>query len=69
MSTGAGAGSCCLGVLWRTADGALTRLSVEEYGRRYLLKLVRAAVVRDCVGARLVKIGNVLGLRSVVGIT
>ena len=37
----------------------MTRLSVEEYGRRYLLKLVRAAVLRDYVGARLVKIGHV----------
>ena len=56
-------------VRWRTADGALTRLRVDEYGRRYLLNLVRATVVRDCVGARLVKIGHVLGLRGKVGIT
>ena len=43
----------------RTADGALTRLSVVERGRKLLLELARAAVVRDCVGARLVKIGHV----------
>ena len=47
----------------------MTRLRVEEYSRRYLLNLVRAAVVRDCVGARLVKIGQVLGSRSMVRIT
>ena len=58
MSTGAGAGSCCVGVLWRAAVGDMTRLRVEKCGRRYLLKLVRAAVVRDCVGARLVEIGR-----------
>ena len=69
MSTGAGAGSCCVGVLWHAAGGDMTRLSIEEYGRRYLLKLVRAAVVRDCVGALLVKIGHILGSRSMVGIT
>ena len=45
MSTGAGAGSCCVGVLWRIADGALTRLSVDERGRKLLLELARAAVV------------------------
>ena len=56
-------------VRWRTADGALTRLRVEEYDRRYLMNLVRAAVVWDCVGARLVKIGHVLGSRSMIGIT
>ena len=37
----------------------MTRLSVEEYGRNYLLKLVSAAVLRDYVGAWLVKIGHV----------
>ena len=58
-----------MGVLWRAAGGDMTRLRVEECGRRYLLKLVRAAVVRDCVGARLVKIGHVLGSRSMVRIT
>ena len=59
MSTGAGAGSCRLGVLWRTADGALTRLSVKERGRKFLLELARAIVVWDCVGARLVEIVQV----------
>ena len=47
----------------------MTRLRIEECGRRYLLKLVRTAVVRDCVGARLVTIGHVLRSRSMVGIT
>ena len=38
----------------------MTRLSLEKYGRRGLLKLlVRAAVVRDCVVARLVEQGKV----------
>ena len=59
MSTGAGAGSCCVVVRWRTADGALTRLSVDEYGRKFLLELARAIVVWDCVGARLVEIVQV----------
>ena len=45
-----------MGLRWRRAGGDMTSLSVEKYGRRYLLKLVRAAVVWDCVGARLVEI-------------
>ena len=69
MSTGAGGGSCCVGVLWRTADAALTRLIVDERGRMFLLELVRAFVVRECVVARLVTIGHVLGSKSMVGIT
>ena len=59
MSTGAGACSCHVGVLWRTADGALTLLSVDERGRKFLLELGRAIVVWDCVGAQLVEIGQV----------
>ena len=47
----------------------MTRLRVEEYCRRYLLKLVRSAVVRDCLGARLVRIRHVLGSMSMVGTT
>ena len=31
----------------------MTRLSVEEYGRKYLLELARAAVVWKCVGVQL----------------
>ena len=34
----------------------MTRLSVEKYGRKYLLELGSAAVVRDCVGARLMEL-------------
>ena len=38
----------------------MTRLNFEEYGKRCLLKLlVTAAVVRDCVVARLVEQGQV----------
>ena len=47
----------------------MTRLRVEEYCRKHLLKLVRSAVVRDCVGARLVRMRHVLGSRSMVGST
>ena len=38
---------------WRTADGALTRLSVDEYGGKFLLELARAAVVWNRVGDRM----------------
>ena len=48
--TGAGAGSCCVVVRLRTADGALTRLSVDEYGGKCLLELARVAVVWECFG-------------------
>ena len=34
----------------------LARLSVKKYDRRYLLKLSRAAMVEECVGARLVEL-------------
>ena len=44
---------------WRTAGGDITRLSVEEYGREYLLELERAAVAWDCVGGWLLEIGQV----------
>ena len=45
-----------MGVRWRTAVGARTRLSVEKYGNNYLPELARAAVVREGVGARLAKL-------------
>ena len=38
---------------WRTADGAITRLSVSAVSRRHLLELATAAGVVECVGARL----------------
>ena len=43
-------------VRWRTADGALTRLSVDEYGGKFLLELAWVAVVWDCVGDRMVEL-------------
>ena len=42
-------------VRWRNADGALTRFSVKEIGRKYLREMKRAAVVFESVGARLVE--------------
>ena len=41
---------------WRTAFGGSTRLSVEDHGRKYLLKLLRSFVVWRCVGERLMEI-------------
>ena len=41
---------------WRTADGAMTRLSVIEVSRRHLLELAMAAGVMECVGARLMEL-------------
>ena len=52
---------------WRTAGGDKTRLRVEEYGRRYLLELVRAAVVQECVVAQLVEQGQISVSRIIVG--
>ena len=46
-------------VRWRTADGDKTRLSFEKYGSKYLLELASAAVVRDCVGDRIVELRHV----------
>ena len=40
-----------MGVSWRTAVGARTRLSVKENGKKYLLEPAWAALVRECVGA------------------
>ena len=56
MPTGAGDGSWGDGVRWRTADGAMTRLSVKEVSRRCLLELAMAAGVMECVGARLMEL-------------
>ena len=44
------------GVCWRTADGAMTRLSVNEVSRRRLLELATAAGVMECVEARLMEL-------------
>ena len=41
------------GVPWHTADGAITRLSVNEVKRRRPLELAMATGVWECVGARL----------------
>ena len=58
-----------MGLRWRAAGGDRTGLRVEEYGWNYLSELAGADVSCDCVGARLVKIGHVLGSRSMVGFT
>ena len=42
-----------MGVRWRTADGAMARLSVNEISRRRILELAMAAVVTECIGPRL----------------
>ena len=41
---------------WRTADGAMTQLSVNEVSRRRLLELAMAAGMMECVGARLLEV-------------
>ena len=56
-----------MSVRWRTAGGDRTRLSVAEFCRRYLLELVRAAVVWECFSARLLELGHVQVSRSIVG--
>ena len=48
-----------MGLRWRTADGALTRFSVKEFGRKYLREMERAAVVFGCVAARLMELRHV----------
>ena len=48
-----------MGLCWRTADGALTRFCVKEFGRKYLREMERAAVEFECVGARLLKVRHV----------
>ena len=39
---------------WPTVGGAMTPLTGKKYVRRYVLELVRAAVLWKGVGARLV---------------
>ena len=56
VPTGAGEGSSGVGVRLSTADGAITRLSVNKVSRRRLLELAMAAGVWDCVGARLMEL-------------
>ena len=56
MPTGAGDGSWGEGVRWRTADGAITRLSVNKVSRRRPMELAMAAGVMECVGARLMEL-------------
>ena len=41
---------------WRTADGAMTLLSVIEVSRRHLPELAMAAGVMGFVGARLMEL-------------
>ena len=41
---------------WRTTDGAMTRLNVNDVSRRRLQELAMAAVVWECVGARLMEL-------------
>ena len=41
---------------WRTADRAMTQQIVNEVSRRHLLELATAAVVMECIGARLMKL-------------
>ena len=45
-----------MGVRWRAADGAITRLSVNKVSSRRLLELAMAAWVWECVGARLMEL-------------
>ena len=52
MPTGADDGSSYKGVLWHTADIAVTRPSVNEVKRRCLLELAMATGGRESVGAR-----------------
>ena len=52
-----GANECSGGVggRWRTAGEAKSFLKLKEYSRKYLLELASAAVVWECVGARLME--------------
>ena len=59
MRNGAGESRCGVEVRWRTASGDRMGLSAEEYGRRYLMELVGAAVLWECFGARLLELGQV----------
>ena len=55
----AGDGSCGAGLRCCSAGGARTSLSVKKYSRKKLVELAIAAVVWECVGARLVEIKRV----------
>ena len=46
------------GARWRTAAGAMTRLSVNEVSRRRLLELAMAFGVWESVGARLMELSQ-----------
>ena len=41
---------------WRTAEGAMTRLIVNEVSSSCLLELAMAIGVWECVGARLMEL-------------
>ena len=41
---------------WRTADGAMARLSVNDVCRRHLQELAMAARLMECVGARMMEL-------------
>ena len=41
---------------WRRAAGGITQLRVNEVRRRHLMELAMAAVVTECVGARLMEL-------------
>ena len=57
-----------MGVRWRTADGAIGQLSVNEVSRRGLLELAMTAGVGECVGARLMELRHYLvSMKSVGG--
>ena len=56
VPTGASEGRCGVGVRWRAIVEDTTRLRVEEYGKKYLIELSRAAVSCECVGPQLVEI-------------
>ena len=43
-------------MLWRTANGAMTRLIVNEVSRRHLLQLAMVDGVMQFVGARLMEL-------------
>ena len=47
----------CVGA--RLVSGDKIRLSVEEFGRKYLLELARAALALECVGTRLLELWQV----------
>ena len=56
VPTRAGEGSCFVRVRWRTADGAMTQLSVNDVSRRCPLEVTMATGVMECVGAWLMEL-------------